>query len=193
MTAVAIIPGPGIWLPAAEELLPNLEKPLRRKLETVLRWGLASPRDLATMMAGSKGFDLSKSLADEALGATAYTSVTPLFVGLWTASIGDTFEGNTASEATYGSYARLSLTNNTTIFAAGSGTTTYTKTWPSDATKSWPTSTLTANTCTYMGVLSGNAGSTADKGYYWCSITSVTINPGDTPQLAQNAVSVIED
>ena len=44
-----------------------------------------------------------------------------------------------------------------------------------------------------MGVLNGNAGTSADKGIVWASVSSTTINNGDTPQLAQNAVSQTRD
>jgi len=145
-------------------------------------------------MAGSLSFYMSKKIQDIVHGATAYTAVTPYFVHLYTSALDDTFNGATAGKAAYTSYAGLSLTNNTTIFAAGSGTTTYTKTWPSDATKSWATSTGgTAPTVTYLGVLDANAGSSADNGVEWCTVTSTVINTGDTPQLAQNAMTVVQD
>lgn len=145
-------------------------------------------------MSGSLSNYASKKIQDLLHGATAYTAVTPMIVHLYTATIDDTFNGATAGKAAYTSYAALSLTNNTTIFAAGSGTTTYTKTWPSDAAKSWPTSTGgTAPTVTFLGMLDGNLGTSADNGIEWCSVTSTTINTGDTPQLAQNAMSVVQD
>lgn len=188
---------PLIPCPAIEEIFGNMEKkdriltgklllkPLKRRIE-----------DIYSLMAGSLAFTLSKAMIDLPFGATAFgLTNTPLFFGLWAAALDDTLAGNTASESAYTSYGRLSLTNNTTIFAAGSGTTTYTKTFPSDATKSWATSTGTGtnNTITYLGILNGNAGTTADKGYAWCSVTSTTINNGDTPQLAQNAVTLVQD
>lgn len=188
---------PWIVLPAIEELMPamprrmrdavgkNLLKPMKDRIE-----------DIWNFMAGSLAFDLSKAIIDLPFGATAFgLTNTTLYFGLWAAAISDTLQGNAASECAYTSYVRLGLTNNTTIFATGSGTTTYTKTFPSDATKSWATSTGTGtnNTVTYMGVLNGNAATTADKGYAWCTITSTTINNGDTPQLAQNAVTLVMD
>lgn len=149
--------------------------------------------EIAVMMAGSMAFTASKAMQDAAFGATAFTGTGTLYVALYTAAVDDTVVGNTANESAYTSYARLSLTNNTTIFAAGTGTTTYTKTFPSDATKSFATSTGGTSTVTYMAVLNGNAGTSADKGYAWCSVTSTTINSGDTPQIAQNAVTVVQD
>ena len=192
MSAVAITPQ--IWLPTkfgTEVLWDELGKVEKRLTDKFFRLGTLKDRLL--FMSGSDTNYLSKSLGDLAFGKTAYAGETTMFHGLWTAALDDTFNGATASEAAYTSYARLSLTNNTTIFAAGSGTTTYTKTWPSDATKSWATSTGGTSTVTYMGVLNGNAGTSADKGIVWASVSSTTINNGDTPQLAQNAVSQTRD
>jgi len=185
---------PQIWLPTkfgTEVLWDELGKVEKRLTDKFFRLG--NLKDRLLFMSGSDTNYLSKSLGDLAFGKTAYAGETTMFHGLWTAALDDTFNGATASEAAYTSYARLSLTNNTTIFAAGSGTTTYTKTWPSDATKSWATSTGGTSTVTYMGVLNGNAGTSADKGIVWASVSSTTINNGDTPQLAQNAVSQTRD
>lgn len=203
MSSAAALPAPGRvklvfrrspWLPTrygAELLWDALERPERRILDEVLKLG--SLREKVLRMAGSDTNYLSKSLGDLALGKTAYAGETTLFHGLWTAALDDTFNGATANEANYTSYARLSLTNNTTIFAAGSGTTTYVKTWPSDALKSFAAATGGSSVCTYIGQLNGNAGTSGDKGTLWASLTSVTINFGDTPQLAQNAFSQTRD
>lgn len=190
----------GPWIPdvAYEEWFPLIGKRQRKIIGDLLRIPSLKDRtkEIYNQMTGSFAFDLTKAITDLPFGATSFgLTNTTLYFGIWAAALTDTVEGNTASECAYTSYARLALTNNTTIFAAGSGTTTYTKTFPSDATKSWATSTGTGtnNTATYMGVLNGNAGTTADKGYAWCSITSTTINLGDTPQLAQNAATLVVD
>jgi hypothetical protein len=184
------------WMPTkfgAEAVWDDLEKLERRIVDRL--FGLKGLKDRILLMSGSDAVYLSQKLGELAFGKTAYTGDTTVFVGLWAAALDDTFLGNTASETGYTSYARMSLTNNTTNFAAGTGTTTRVQTWPSDALHSWAASTGTGtnNTVTYMGALNGNAGSSADKGMVWCSITSVTINSGDTPQLAQNAVSQTRD
>lgn len=187
MTAITvprlIVPrSPIIWTPQAEELLPFLERPYRKALENVL------------MMAGSVANYASTKLGDLLFSKTAYAGETTIYAGLWAAALDSSFTGATASESAYTSYARLSLTNNATIFAAGTGTTgAYTKTFPSDATKSFATSTGTGtnNTITYLGFLNGNAGTSGDKGLAWCSVTSTTIANGDTPQLAQNATTAV--
>ena len=185
---------PRFWMPTkfgAEVLWDELDKPEHKILDDVFRLGSLKERILR--MAGSDANYLSTSLGKLAFGKTAYAGETTIFGGLWTAALDDTFNGATASEAGYTSYARLSLTNNTTIFAAGTGTTTYVNTWPSDATKSWATSTGGSATVTYFGALNGNAGTSADKGMVWASVTSTAIASGDTPQLAQNAVSQTRD
>jgi hypothetical protein len=190
----SVIITPRVWLPTrfgAEVLWEELGKAERRILERVL--GLGTLREKLLMMAGSDANYLSTALGKLAFGKTAYAGETTIYGGLWTAALDDTFLGNTANEAAYTSYARLALTNNTTIFAAGSGTTTYVNNWPSDAAKPWPTSTGGAATVTYFGALNGNAGTSADKGLVWASVTSTPIANGDTPQLAQNAVAQTRD
>jgi hypothetical protein len=175
-----------------EEIFPILDKWDRKKIGDLLLKPMEERVNILKM-AGSLANYASKAIQDLLWGKTAYAGETTIYAGLWTAAIDDTFAGNTASEAAYTSYARLALTNNTTIFAAGSGTTTYAKSFPSDAAKSFVTSTGGTSTVTYLGLLNGNAGTSADKGMAWCSVTSTTINSGDTPQLAQNAVTVTQD
>ena len=185
---------PWIPCPAIEELFPNMLGPVKEHFGRMLRYPVKDR--IAVAMAGSFAFSLSKALADIPFGATTFgLTNTSVYFGLWAAALDDTLSGATTSECAYGSYARLALANSTTIFPAGTGTTNYTKTFPGDATKSFATSSATGtnNTATYMGLLNGNAGTTADKGYAWCSITSTTINSGDTPQLAQNGVTVVLD
>jgi len=154
---------------------------------------LKTLKERILMMAGSDANYLSAKIGGLVFGKTAYTGETTWFVGLWTAALDDTFNGATASEAAYTSYARMSLTNNTTNFAAGTGTTTSVNTWPSDAAHNFATSTGGSSTVTNMGVLNGNAGTSSDKGGIWATVSSVTIASGDTPQLAQNAVSQTRD
>jgi hypothetical protein len=194
MTAIAV--RPGYMLPTrsgAELFWEELSRKERRLVDRLLKLPELRRKIQVLQMAGSDANYLSKKFGDLIFGATAYTAPTPVYGGLWTAALDDTFTGATASEANYTSYARLSLTNNTTIFAVGSGTTTYTKTFPSDAYKNFATATGGSSTCTYIGFLDGNLGTSADHGLIWATITSVTIGNGATPQLAQNAVSQTRD
>lgn len=186
---------PFIPCPAVEEYFGELDRKARNALGALI---LKPVRERINVlkMAGTMCNFATKAVMDLVLGKTAYTGpTTNIYFGLWAAAIDDTLAGNTASECAYTSYARLGLLDSATIFAAGTGTGAYTKTFPSDAVKSWATSTGTGtnNTVTYLGMLDGNLGTSADKGLFWCTITSVTINNGDTPQLAQNAVTVVGD
>lgn len=189
-----IVPN-SLWHPTKvglEHGWSNFDKDVRKFFDRYLK---APMKERILMMSGSLANFSSKALEDSIWGKTAFTAATTVYFGLWAAALDDTLAGNTASESAYTSYARLGLTNNTTIFAAGSGTTTYSKTFPSDAAKSFATSTGTGtnNTVTYLGILDGNLGTSGDHGYAWCSVTSTTINSGDTPQLAQNAITVTQD
>lgn len=185
------------WLPtryAAEKWWGDFDADVKKLYDKIFKAPTVREKLNIARMSGSLSFYASQKIQDLLHGATAYTAVTPMIVHIYTSTLDDTFNGATTGKAAYTSYAALSLTNNTTIFAAGSGTTTYTKTWPSDAAKSWPTSTGgTAPTVTFLGMLDGNLGTSADHGIEWCSVTSTTINTGDTPQLAQNAMSVVQD
>lgn len=192
---VKVISPSSLWHPTRsglEAAWQDLPSDARKFFDRYLK---APLKERILMMSGSLANFSSKALQDSLWGKTAFTAATTLYFGLWAAALDDTFAGNTASEAAYTSYARLGLTNNTTIFAAGSGTTTYSKTFPSDAAKSFATSTGTGtnNTITYLGSLDGNLGTSADHGMAWCSVTSTVINSGDTPQLAQNAITVTQD
>lgn len=193
MSAVAIQRS-SPWMPTklgADMVWDELEKVERRALDAVFK--LSGLKDAILRMSGSDCVRTSQVLGELAFGKTAFAGDTTIFMGLWTAAIDDTLLGNTTNEIAYTSYARMSLTNNTTIFAAGTGTTTRTQTWPSDAVKSWAASTGGSGTATFLGALNGNAGTSADKGLVWASVTSTAIASGDTPQLAQNAVSQVRD
>jgi hypothetical protein len=202
---IALQRGPWVPCPAIEDLFPIFDKQARKEIgDLLLKPVYERVRTLWRGYEDTKGSNIlamsgslanfgSKAIEDSMWGKTAFTAATTIYFGLWTSTLDDTFNGATASEAAYTSYARLGLTNNTTIFAAGSGTTTYTKTFPSDATKSFATSTGSTSTVTFLGILDGNAGTSSDHGYAWCSVTSTTINSGDTPQLAQNAITVVQD
>ena len=176
---------------ALRDGLSNLDMKIVEMLRKLRR--NQSPADLALFMSGSDGNYLSGKIQGLVFGKTAYTGETTWFAGLWTSTLDDTATGGTTGEAAYTSYARMSLTNNTTNFGAGTGTTTVTNTWPSDALHSWATSTGGSATVTFMSVLNGNAGTTADKCGLWASVSSQAIASGDTPQLAQNAVSQVRD
>lgn len=176
--------GPIVFCDAAEALLPSLDRHNRRTLGDLLR------RPLVLRVGSLSNYAL-KQLMDELLGATNFTAAANYYWGLWTAALDQTFNGATASEAAYTSYARALLANNGTNYAAGSGTGDYTKQAPSAGTLSWATSTGGSATVTYVGQLDGNLGTSADKGIWYASVTSTAIASGDTPQAAANAFSII--
>jgi hypothetical protein len=182
---------PGVWKPTrvgAEMVWHDLPKEAKKLFDRFFK--APTLKEKIVMMAGSLGNFSSKAYLDMLYGNTAATAVTTHNLHLYTSALDDTFTGATAGKANYTSYAVLQLTNNTTIFAAGSGTTTYTKTWPSDAAKTWATSTGGATpSITYLGDLDGNLGTSADHGLAWTDVTATTINNGDTPQLAIGAVT----
>jgi hypothetical protein len=174
-----------MWLPPSEGLMAGLSKPSRKLLGDFLR----RPQ---VLWAGSKSNYLAKKLLEETLGAVGFTSPTNTYFGLWTAALDDTSTGSTGSEATYGAYARTLIgtaNNQTDAWNAATGTTTATVTNKNVVT--FPTSTLTANTLTYIGCTDA---STAGNMLLWASLTaSVMINPGDTPKVNAAAFSVVDD
>jgi len=94
-------------------------------------------------------------------------------VGLWTASLSDSSTGSTAGEPSGGSYARVSVTNNSSNFDAASGGATANTnliTFPM-ATASW-------GTVTYVGICDASTGGNliayADLG------TSISVAQYDT-------------
>lgn len=174
-----------VWLPASEVLLPDLAPTTRRILEKLLRF----PNVL--QMSGSLSNYLAKKLVEESFGGVAFTSPTSTYLGLWTATLDDTSTGSTASEAAYGSYARTLIgtaNNQTDAWNAATGTTTATVTNKNAIT--CPTSTSGTSTVTFVGVLDA---STAGNMLCWASVTSTTINSGDTPKVNASALSIVQD
>jgi hypothetical protein len=148
----------------------------RKKLKDFVVW------------AGSKTNYLSKKLLDLPLGATAYSAPATVYAALWTATLDDTSTGSTTGEAAYTSYARVAITNNTTNFPAATGTTTATKSNANAIT--FPASTGGTSTVTFFAICDA---SSAGNMLYWCSVTSATVNSGDTPQVAASGFTVTED
>lgn len=140
-------------------------------------------------MAAGKFNYLSKKIADLIYSQAAFTSVTPIFFGLSTAAFDNSKTGATIAEATYTSYARVSVTNNATNFPAATGTTTATKTGSNTGAIAWP-----QNTGTGQAVLSAFTADASTVGnlYHGADITSTTINALDTPQINTNGFTDVE-
>lgn len=182
---------PGLWHPgaAAELLLPTHEDALRDFLgfnrEKARRFRKAFE---ILLMAGSKGNYLEDKVSAEVLGATAFSAPGTVYFGLWISGFGDAAHGGTATETTYGSYDRVSKTNNTTNFA---GTTSPRV---NSTAITFPTSTSGSQTVTQVGCLDGNAKTSADNNLVWADLTaSRTIDVAETPEFAASAFSYSED
>lgn len=80
-------------------------------------------------------------------GNYSYTNPTTYYVGLWTTTLGDTSTGSTAGEPSGGSYARVSVTNNSTNWAAASGGATSNSTLIA-----FPMATAAWGTISYVGL-----------------------------------------
>lgn len=142
-----------------------------------------------SLMAGSKSNYLSKKVLDLPLGASAFSAPANVFAGLWTASLADGSTSATAGEAAYTSYARVSITNNSTNFPNATGATTATKNNGTAIT--FPASTGSTATVISFGLFDVASG--AGNLLYWCDVTSTVISSGDTPQVAINGLTVVED
>lgn len=148
-------------------------RPLRRGWRDLVRWA-----------SGKTNFFITKVL-NQVFNATAYTFPTTLYMGLWTAALTAASTGSSASEATYTGYARVAVVCNTTNFpvsAAGSAIQNATAI-------TFPVSTATVNTVTYFAILDA---ATTGNMLYWGSITSTTVNVGDTPQVNINGLTASE-
>jgi hypothetical protein len=148
---------------------------IRAEIEDLIRW------------AGSKSNYLENEIKNFWLGALASPRTAPATIafGLWTAALTDASTGAAANEASYGSYARVGKTNDTTNFP----------TVGDDVTKkngvaiTFPTSSGGSNTVTYGGV-TDNAGAGLGNMLLWGDLTTPrTVLSGDTPEYAVNTVT----
>jgi hypothetical protein len=138
------------------------------------------------MATGKSNYWISKFLNAE-MNAAAIAFPSPLYMALWTASLNAASTGATAGEASYTGYVRVPVIANTTNFPTSSG---------GAAIQNATAITFAANagslqTATFFAILdvvtlgAGNI-------LYWGSISSTAINPGDTPQVAVNGLTVTE-
>lgn len=176
--------GAEIWLPDIEDRLQDF-----RHLQREIARGIRKKLEIL-LMAGSKANYLENKVAAEVLGATAFSAPATVYFGLWTTagSLTDAFNGASVNETTYGAYARVSKTNNTTNF---SGTTSPRT---NSTAITYPQSTSGSQTVNQVGVLDGNAGTSGDNGLLWADLTAArTIDSGETPEFAVSAFSYSED
>lgn len=127
--------------------------------------------------------------------AGAGTGPAHLFVGLLTAAPSDTGGG---TEATGGSYARVSVTSSLTAWAGtqSAGSTTASSgtggTTSNNAAITFPSPTGNWGACTHLGIYDATS---AGNLLYWVALTTPkTINNGDAaPSFAIGALTVTED
>lgn len=140
-------------------------------------------------MAAGKFNYLSKKIADLVYSRAAFTSVTPIYFGLSTAAFDNSKTGATIAEATYSSYARVSITNDSTHFPAAAGATTATKTGDNTGAITWPQNSGSGQTM--LSAFTADASTTGNL-YHGADITSTTINASDTPSIATNGFTDVE-
>lgn len=121
-------------------------------------------------------------MCNEVVGATAYGAPATWYIGLFTASPG--VGGSAANEVSGGSYNRVAVTNNTTNFPT---TSTGSKTNATAIT--FPTSTASWGTVTYVGLCASGTPATNDVRAFG-TITSTVIGSGVTPSFAIGALTV---
>lgn len=146
---------------------------------------LRSIKDFFRWASGKSNYYISK-LLNQFWNAASFSFPGTLYFGLWTATLSASSTGSTAGEASYTGYARVAVTANTTNFpSSSSGAAIQNATAITFAANGG----AGANTITYIAVL--DASSTGNI-LYWGSITSTTVNQGDTPQINVNGLTASE-
>jgi hypothetical protein len=125
-------------------------------------------------VASNIGNSLVQSLLNAAFGGVTYTPPANIYVALFTTTPTSLTAGTGGTEVSGGSYARISVTNNTTNFPSISGTTRVKTT---GANITFVTPTATWGTVTGFGFYDALAGNWMGGGDL---TTSKTINSGDT-------------
>lgn len=134
-----------------------------------------SLKDWIVFASGKSNYYISKVL-NALWSATAPSLPATLYMGLWTSALTAASTGATAGETTYGSYARVAVTANTTNFPLSVGGSAV-----QNATAiTFPANTSGTPTITYFAVLDA---ATNGNLLYWGSITGTVIGVGDTPQV----------
>lgn len=146
---------------------------------------IRSLRDLVVWASG-KSNDWITKVENAIWNHSAITFPSTLYFALWTTTLDATKTGSSSGEAAYTSYARVAVTANSTNFSTSSGgsgiSNSVAITWAAN-------SGVSSETETYVAVLDA---SSAGNILYWGSITSTTINVGDTPQINTSAMSASE-
>ena len=143
---------------------------------------------------GSKSDYLENKLIDHIFRGVAFTAPSPLYIALYTSNPSDAGGG---TEVTGGSYARVSVTPNSTNFANTQNSGTGASSGTGGQTSNLTTITFPAPTANW-GVVTGMAimdASTSGNELYWCALTaSKTINNGDAaPTFPAGSLTITED
>ena len=126
---------------------------------------------------------LENVLLDHVFGAAAFTAPATLYAAAYTANPSDSGGG---TEATGGSYARVSITNNATNFPAASG---GAKANGTDIT--WTTATASWGTITAVALLDASSGGNQ---ICWDALaTSKAVGDGDTLEIATGDFDITLD
>jgi hypothetical protein len=124
---------------------------------------------------------LEDALLDMTFGQTAFTSVATIYFAALTTNINDASTSGSISpgvEATGGSYARKSETNNKTLWSNSSGGSIQ-----NDAAVTWVTASG-GNWGDIVAVAIADVASGAGDFYCYDDFSAVTINDGDTLEIA---------
>lgn len=141
-------------------------------------------KDWVVWASGKSQYYASK-LLNQYWNAAAFSFPASSFHALWTATLNAASTGSTAGEASYTSYARVTVTANTTNFPTSSAGAAITN----GTAITFPTNAGTLQTATFYAVLDA---STAGNIIYWGSITSTAINPLDTPVVQPSGLTSSE-
>lgn len=167
--------------------LDGREIKMRAKLRDgvlVLRPRIRDWREWIVYASGKANYFIS-GLLNQVFNATAFTFPSPLYFGLWTSALTAASTGSTAGETTYTGYARVGVTANTTNFPTSSAGAAITN----GTAITFGADTVGTPAITYVAILTA---STTGNILYWASITSTTINVGDTPQINTSALTASE-
>lgn len=149
-------------------------KPHLRSLKDFIRWA-----------SGKSNYYISK-LLNQFWNAAAYSFPGTLYFALWTTTLSASSTGSSGTEAAYTGYARVAVTANTTNFPTSSGGAAINNgtaiTWGANSGGAGETET-------YIAVCDA---SSAGNMLFWGSITSTTINVGDTPQINTSGLTASE-
>lgn len=126
---------------------------------------------------GSFSNFLENEVLDHVFGGAAYSAPATLYIAACTAEVTDASTGSDITEADFGSYARVAVTNNATNFpAASSGAKS------NGTTITFPTATSGSSTVTYIAICDASSNGNV---LAWAALAaSKAVASGDTLEIA---------